>query len=147
MFKSAKYLNLRGSSTKKVYFVKVNMCLYLLTKFIVSNITLTRLREAGGSFNPLPPSLFPTSKRTSKRLTKTRVQRCLTCQQSSLITHHSSHFWTSVNTHHYQFFFRISHDTALNFLDYCPEAIYRPQSLIQEFLEHFKSITRNQQPS
>ena len=45
MLTSAK---LRGSWYQKVYFLKLNMCVYLRTKFQASNIIVTSFRKGGG---------------------------------------------------------------------------------------------------
>ena len=55
---------------KKVYFLKVHMCVYLRAKFEVSNIILTRFRRR----YPVPHTLIHTHTKTSKRTPKKHTQ-------------------------------------------------------------------------
>ena len=60
------------------------MCVYLYTKFQVSNIILTSFRQ-GGKFPPSPSSLPPSPQKNTKKPTQIRVKLLTTFSKSSIL--------------------------------------------------------------
>ena len=65
---------LRGTWYQKLYYLKLDMCVYLRAKFEVSSIILTSFR-LGGEGEGVILTLPPTSRRTPKNATQIRVNK------------------------------------------------------------------------